>query len=161
MIDKLWSNGTEDERNIIREQLIRFRGQLKGNMYGRIVLRNCGIESFQIPNKATGKDQSRHTEGQKSGKEKGVTEKKQEKKRRSDELHATEVEDIERKKKAKTDFASPFNDELLKLGVGVGSNDGEWRGSKGDTKVNICGFRIIFNHRMNELVDQVILQMFS
>lgn len=161
MIDKLWNNGAEDERNIIREELLKFRGQLKGNMYGRIVLRNCGIESFQIPKKAAGKDQLNHTEGLKSAKEKGVTEKKQKKKRRTDELHATEIEDAGRNKKIKTDFASPFNNELLKLGIGAGSDDDEWRESKGETGVKTVGFHIIFYHLIHKLVDRVIVGILS
>ncbi|XP_065065192.1 uncharacterized protein LOC135691299 [Rhopilema esculentum] len=48
VVDKLWVIGDEEEKKIIKEELYRSRSRLKGNMYGRIILRNCGIESTQF-----------------------------------------------------------------------------------------------------------------
>ena len=47
VIDKIWSQSDEEGRNIVEQELSRHRSLLKGSMYGRIILRNCGLESVQ------------------------------------------------------------------------------------------------------------------
>ena len=50
VVDKLWSNENQFGKEIIADELRGNLSLLRGNMYGRCVLRNCGIESFQIRN---------------------------------------------------------------------------------------------------------------
>ena len=135
MIDKLWENGTDDERKIIRAELFRFRGQLKGNMYGRIILRNCGLESFQLPNTVVGKGDSSRTEGFRADEEREVSATKLKKKRKGNDLLMNETEGSVKNKKARNDLRSFYSDELLKLGVGGCSKEDELKESKDKSKV--------------------------
>ena len=141
MIDKLWENGTDDERKIIRAELFKFRGQLKGNMYGRIILRNCGLESFQLPHAVAGKDDSSRTEGFKADEERRVSVMK--KKRKGNDLNMKETEDNIKNKKARNNFGSSYNDELLKLGVGICSNEDELKDPKDRLKVKNDNFSVL------------------
>ena len=149
MIDKLWENGTDDERKIIRAELFKFRGQLKGNMYGRIILRNCGLESFQLPHAVAGKDDSSRTEGFKADEERKVSVVK--KKRKGNDLHMKEAENNIKNKKARNDFGSSYNDELLKLGVGICSNEDELKDPTDSLKVKNDNFSVL-------LIFQVIFK---
>ena len=143
VVDKLWINGTEDERKVIREELFRFRGQLKGNMYGRIVLRNCGMESSQIQSKSKGREQMSQTKTLESAGEEIVTVQKQKKKRRADEPSKNDIEEVEGGKKFKKDFPSSYNEELFQLGVGI--KDEEWKNSKAQEKVRMNSCQIVFS----------------
>lgn len=136
VIDKLWSSGTEDEKTMIRDELYKSRGQLKGNMYGRIVLRNCGIDSFQIPNKTNGVESSREKQMTKVGDGESRVEKKKKKKRKMIEEPSNEVEDIIENKKLK----ASYDDELQKLGVGINDdekNNDELKRTKTKSMVSI------------------------
>ena len=121
VVDKLWNSGTEDERKIIKEELFKHRGQLKGNMYGRIVLRNCGIDSFHIPNKTTSSDRTNHTQSLINTQEKGTNEKKKKKKRKTDDIN--KIENVINNKKIRKDFTASYDHELHKLGIGIGEHD--------------------------------------
>ena len=110
VVDKLWSNENQFGKEIIADELRGSLSLLRGNMYGRCVLRNCGIESFQIRNIFY------DNEGVQTRQQKKV--KKEEKRKEGSENTPNETSgDIKMgKRKESQDKESTQNDDLKKTG---------------------------------------------
>ncbi len=50
VIDKVWIQSDSEQKQEIKEELSKHKSILRGNMYGRIILRNCGMETSQNQN---------------------------------------------------------------------------------------------------------------
>eukprot|EP00794_Sanderia_malayensis_P019153 gene19153-21073_t len=121
VIDKIWNHSNTEEKKLIKDELLKNKSLLRGNMYGRIILRNCELESFQDSMKIVNEESAKMKidkqasivvetakEGSHNGEE-GKNEKKGKKSKR-------------KRKMAKVDESTSYVKEFQILGVGIGND---------------------------------------
>ena len=120
VLDKVWAQSDLGHENKIVQQLVKDENTLKGNLYGRIILRNCGIDRLKTRGASWQEKQSSPSKKRKlfeklfeETKESESVVKK--KKKRSSTQMASEMESGSEKANNTT-----YSNQLSELGVSLG-----------------------------------------